>query len=665
MVRSGKKRFFSGCFQSDEMPFDIQSNTLGNQYGFRKDYQRGSGGLTMVEMAENSKNRTKRINRLIWISVVTVILTLTVIFTMYHIHSRINDEKQKMAYAYRNVSLVYAESVRDTIDLYTAEAKRSMDTPRVLEAFRSGDRDGLYRLILPRWKSLREENPSLYVMQFHKADGTSLLRVHNVTQYGDIIAAKRPMVRHVHQTHEVTSGFEEGSAGLAFRILLPLIDNGTYLGAVEFGLSTRSIIDKIERYTRCRSFLLLKREVTGHFAQDRHYLRFGEYVAIDIPRELLEVVKRYAHSGAALQDTVIALEERSYMMKHVTVADFAGRETGMIVFTREIPDFRAEIGKSILVSVLIAIALILFFGFLISRIFSRINAKVQFNELYHQTILDTIPSPVFVSDGKETIAANRTFLDYLGYETLDDYKRDHACVCDYFEEGDTEDYLKSDYGNQRWTEYVLARPDVLHKAKITIAGKTTVFDVRLSRMSMDEKLRYVVIFSNISSIQALTATDQLTGVANRLHFTMAFEHDINVARRERSPLSVIFFDIDHFKRVNDEYGHLIGDSVLVRLASLVGKRIRRSDVLARWGGEEFIVLLPNTPLAEATEVAEMLRSRIETEPFETVGTLTCSFGVAVLEENDTSESLLKRVDTLLYEAKWSGRNCVVSMSLSG
>jgi two-component system cell cycle response regulator len=179
-------------------------------------------------------------------------------------------------------------------------------------------------------------------------------------------------------------------------------------------------------------------------------------------------------------------------------------------------------------------------------------------------------------------------------------------------------------------------------------------------MRLGEEFRYVVIFTDISTIQALTTTDQLTGIANRMHFSMVFEHELNVLHREKEPLGVIFFDIDHFKQVNDRYGHLVGDSILRHVAALVKKQIRKSDFVARWGGEEFVILLPRTHLTKTRQVAEMLRQTIEKENFGSVETISCSFGVAALEENESAEALLKRVDRLLYQAKEAGRNCVVA-----
>ena len=120
------------------------------------------------------------------------------------------------------------------------------------------------------------------------------------------------------------------------------------------------------------------------------------------------------------------------------------------------------------------------------------------------------------------------------------------------------------------------------------------------------------------------------------------------------------FDIDHFKRVNDRYGHSYGDLVLKDLCRLIRGLIRQGDMLIRWGGEEFIILLPATEIDEAAQLAERIRQDVETERFPEVGSITISLGVAQLRKGDNIDSLLKRVDNALYHAKQSGRNRVVS-----
>ena len=154
-------------------------------------------------------------------------------------------------------------------------------------------------------------------------------------------------------------------------------------------------------------------------------------------------------------------------------------------------------------------------------------------------------------------------------------------------------------------------------------------------------------------------TDPLTSIYNRLHFSNFLESEIDRVKRYGGTFSIIFFDLDHFKKINDEYGHLAGDNVLKEVSVLVGKANRSADIFARYGGEEFIILTPSTDMAGAIVHAERLRNDIENYRFSDIGHLTCSFGVAeFIPETDDMPSIFKRADTALYNAKHLGRNRV-------
>ncbi len=162
-------------------------------------------------------------------------------------------------------------------------------------------------------------------------------------------------------------------------------------------------------------------------------------------------------------------------------------------------------------------------------------------------------------------------------------------------------------------------------------------------------------------LERLAASDPLTGLANRRSLLDRFGFELARAQRYRRPLSVLMIDIDHFKRINDTWGHAAGDQVLRSIANLLQECTRHSDLLSRHGGEEFLMLLPETDAAAACELAELLRTRVETLALDLPqGSLavTISVGCACLREGDSIDSLIERADLAMYAAKRKGRNRV-------
>jgi len=160
-------------------------------------------------------------------------------------------------------------------------------------------------------------------------------------------------------------------------------------------------------------------------------------------------------------------------------------------------------------------------------------------------------------------------------------------------------------------------------------------------------------------LRKLAVTDPLTGAFNRRHFMEELHREMGRSNRYAVPFSLIMLDIDYFKAVNDRFGHETGDRVLEEVVKVIRERIRVSDILARWGGEEFLIMLANTTLRQAVQLAEALLEGLRIRLFPEVGLLTASFGVSQYRDGENADTLLTRVDDLLYQAKREGRARIV------
>jgi len=191
------------------------------------------------------------------------------------------------------------------------------------------------------------------------------------------------------------------------------------------------------------------------------------------------------------------------------------------------------------------------------------------------------------------------------------------------------------------------------------------FIARVTPFSETPPRRVVVGHENITERKVMeqqlysqAKTDKLTGAYNRHKFLESLEYEVNRSRRSGVPFSLLLLDIDHFKPVNDTYGHSVGDRILQGLVGVVRSCLREVDLLVRWGGEEFVVLVPDTEISGASQLAERLRDRVSSHIFPDVGSLTISIGIAQYLQEDSVDSLISRADQQMYQAKQKGRNRV-------
>lgn len=179
-----------------------------------------------------------------------------------------------------------------------------------------------------------------------------------------------------------------------------------------------------------------------------------------------------------------------------------------------------------------------------------------------------------------------------------------------------------------------------------------------------EKMNQELSLKN-AMLERLATVDSLTGILNRRKIEEQLNRECERYRRHEKPFSIILFDIDHFKSINDTFGHQTGDLVLKELAQNIANRLRSTDFLGRWGGEEFLILLPDTQLKDAVILANHLSNQVAHHPFPISRQVTISIGVGEIHHGETLDQLISRVDGYLYRAKSSGRNRVISENGSG
>jgi len=280
--------------------------------------------------------------------------------------------------------------------------------------------------------------------------------------------------------------------------------------------------------------------------------------------------------------------------------------------------------------------------------------KLNIQYSFLKTIFDLQDEMIIVIKEGDINYANRACLNFCGFTDLDNFKEEKR--------------LYTVFGASNFKEFQesLANGGPF-PSEIDINdahGRKVHFEVKFYPL-VEEKQSYLVIFNDITlhknekaRLYQQATTDALTGLSNRFDFKNKLQYILKQIERTKNDAVFCILDIDKFKEVNDTYGHPIGDRVLQDLATLLQNNIRGSDLLARWGGEEFVIVFYPTTQKRAETFLETLRHKISTNHVDNLPHITCSFGATVIPLNSTEEEVLKKADKALYRAKQEGRNCV-------
>lgn len=208
-------------------------------------------------------------------------------------------------------------------------------------------------------------------------------------------------------------------------------------------------------------------------------------------------------------------------------------------------------------------------------------------------------------------------------------------------------------------QQILAQTDLIEKNKLLKDGNLSLEKI-IAQKTHELAKKNQLLEQKIIEIESMSNIDPLTQIGNRKFFESKLHIEITRANRYHHPLALVIFDLDKFKEINDEYGHKVGDATLCSICQLVASNIRTVDFLARWGGDEFVIIFPELSLQQAHKTSEKLRIMISQYQTTLNISVTCSFGVAKYHDGDSISDLFQRVDKQLYNSKKQGRNKVYS-----
>ncbi|MDD3835700.1 MAG: diguanylate cyclase [Sulfurimonas sp.] len=599
----------------------------------------------------------------------------------------------------KNIEFIRVAS-NSILDTYMLLAQNSYyntinkETIEILREFKYSDesqkailRGKLFRLLYKDYEFLTKLNVRQF--HFHTHDAKSLLRFHLPCKNGDSLKEIRSSVRIANSEFREVMGFEGGKLYPGYRYVFPIFNATEHLGSVEFSVSFEGIekklrtifpsfshkiiLDKSTSYEMVfknhRDFFVPSQLSSDYYLENPTISQLNRESQMDpFVKKITELVKNSKDFSKKLNkkesfSLPIIYDNKGFVAVFLNLRNIDNESSGYIVSYAPLDEIVSVKARYEFFAIIVVLVSLLLFALIVAVIMQMQRIKDEAQKM--QRFMDVQSSIVILTDGIKFNFANKKFFDFFNYKNIEAFLEHHECICDLFIK-DKNFFSLADVkeGEKHWVDSLLNLPG---RARVVLMFDSIMtphaFTVAINKY---DTRHYVIDFADISDamseklqLQKQAVRDSLTNAYNRVYFDKNIDAILELNKKDGSHTAIIFIDIDFFKRVNDTYGHDVGDEVLKTLSDIVKINIRKNDKFIRWGGEEFIVILAAKTIDEATMLAEQLRVIIEEYKFDTIGPLTCSFGVSLHEEGDIHKTI-KEADARLYTAKRTGRNRVVS-----
>lgn len=588
--------------------------------------------------------------------VVIVFLLNLLVFGYIFYQNLQNDLQEIKQINFDKVKTSFEKNIEVHYNDFYQKKVQDIVTPEIVSLVKSKNKDALYEVLLPIWETLQRDK-GLSQILIHSYDGTAILRVHNPSFYGDNISSIRAMVKGIHTTKRLTYGFEEGHAGLSYRVIVPIFDKEVYVGAVEFGSSPETILNLVTNFNNISGVLYFDNlKLNSNEQRQVQYLKIKDRFYYTFLRDFKNI-ENYVD---------IKKEDRLIAAYSFDLENYSKEKVGRFVFFNDLTVYQKRFEKTIFNFLIISIISLIIVLMIIQVGFNAIISKLQnsYNTIkrYTKLIDENVITSTTDLEGNITYASD-AFAKISGYNKDELMGKNHRIIRHPDMPSELyENLWNTITQNNVWVGEIknIKKEGGFYWVKATISP---IFD------DSGEKIGYTAIRQDITDkkiIEEISITDGLTNVYNRRHFNEIFPKVINGARRKDEFVCFLLLDIDHFKQYNDNYGHQAGDDVLVEFAKCLKQNLKRADdMVFRLGGEEFGVVFKSESKEKAVEFANNLKDKvvllnIKHEYSSVSNYITASMGLVCKHgtEIGNMDEIYKESDDLLYKSKANGRNQV-------
>jgi len=642
---------------------------------------------------------TMKTKHILFLLTFFIISNITVyIFTEINTKSKIDlvlEENKNTLFTHYNILL---ESHKHISYAIYKSILRNTDAKELLEksykmplSVQAKNRKKLYEELIDQYETAKQQG--ILQIQFVFKDNVSFLRVHKPSKFGDNLTDIRKDFKLVNKTQKPIRGFTQGRTSHGFRNTFPIFNNqNEHIGAVEISFTSESFQWYLNYISHIHSHFLIKKDMFYSKAWHRNdmllkYIQSSENTNYMLnlgtihTREvcLIENMKKMQSVKDKVYENMkrgepfcvyVLWKNKVEVISFLSIKNLENRSVAWIVAYKDSPIIHEALNMKDIIRVLSFIISLVITYFFVLQIkakqqLTEKNQLIQKEQNLVDDILNSTDNIMVVTDFKDIKYSNQKFKNLISIENskqLNQFIKHN--VLDLFVKNDG--YLHSDLlnENENFPDLILrTTPENRLVGILDLNNLLKIFTISISKLKNNGE--YLVTLTDITKMreqykrtELKAYTDSLTAVYNRNKFDEVFNDEIRYVARYNHPFCLAIIDIDNFKIFNDKYGHLIGDEVLIQMATSINNNLRITDTFARWGGEEFVILFKNTAINEAISVANKLRNIISEDKHPLAGNITISFGISQYINEDDMDSMFKRCDDALYLAKENGRNRV-------
>jgi len=458
---------------------------------------------------------------------------------------------------------------------------------------------------------------------------------------------------------------------LSFTSIVPIYDKQkTFIGAIKVTIAFNTMLDELKKMD-LSLLVLMGKNNTKHLSRaiKKHAISDYNLVALNVNKEKFDLIK-----SKSLNYFISSLDYRLYqdhLISSSKIKEIYPQQSGYYLLVKSIKYSDESIHNSLYILHLIVVSVLFLALFFVFKFYRNKN-EIDKQRTHFKEIINSTSDIIIITNKDESIDVNQAFFKLFDeYETLEEFKRDYGSIGNLFE--NEEGFVHKQKESHNWLEYVYHHKEIEHQVKIRHKDTEHIFSIKVHALSHSQakiytEELYTVVLSDITKmkeyqqeLESISRTDILTKIRNRESFNQHLLMELARANRHKTELSVMMFDIDDFKKINELYGESVGDDVLISIAHSIQDFLRTTDVLCRYGGDEFMIILPKVEHSGALILAERICQHIEALTIDPVGHVTVSIGFSEFKSGDSAESIVHRVDKALQQSKNSGKNCVTAI----